>query len=223
MKKLPDYCACRRYSPFTMPRPIAAAIDQLTASQQMALSQLVFQMGVNLEEFLQFLAVLNDDPLLQDVVLSEGDTSMQDDKWKAVQQTLIDSQWARRYTTRAVTVIAMFDPSLRARPQGSRAPDSSGVATARKTSPQEAARGIRAHGEQRYRRGEVIGGVGPTVTALCYTKEASTTCLEDGISVLIVRGSGEIGRHTILRGWRRKAWGFKSPLPHHRSPQLRAA
>ncbi len=30
-------------------------------------------------------------------------------------------------------------------------------------------------------------------------------------------GSGEIGRHTILRGWRRKAWGFKSPLPHHTS------
>jgi hypothetical protein len=30
------------------------------------------------------------------------------------------------------------------------------------------------------------------------------------------RGSGEIGRHTILRGWRREAWGFKSPLPHHR-------
>src|ERR1039458_6570528 len=29
-----------------------------------------------------------------------------------------------------------------------------------------------------------------------------------------VCGSGEIGRHTILRGWRRKAWGFKSPLPH---------
>jgi len=28
------------------------------------------------------------------------------------------------------------------------------------------------------------------------------------------RGSGEIGRHTILRGWRREAWGFKSPLPH---------
>src|ERR1700722_19900844 len=28
-------------------------------------------------------------------------------------------------------------------------------------------------------------------------------------------GSGGTGRHTILRGWRRKAWGFKSPLPHH--------
>src|SRR5207253_4753301 len=29
-----------------------------------------------------------------------------------------------------------------------------------------------------------------------------------------IRGSGGTGRHTILRGWRRKAWGFKSPLPH---------
>jgi len=36
-------------------------------------------------------------------------------------------------------------------------------------------------------------------------------------------GSGEIGRHTILRGWRRKAWGFKSPLPHHHSPGSRQA
>src|SRR5688500_1094791 len=31
-------------------------------------------------------------------------------------------------------------------------------------------------------------------------------------------GSGGTGRHTILRGWRRKAWGFKSPLPHHQVP-----
>ena len=30
-------------------------------------------------------------------------------------------------------------------------------------------------------------------------------------------GSGEIGRHTILRGWRREAWGFKSPLPHQKA------
>src|SRR5208282_35996 len=30
-------------------------------------------------------------------------------------------------------------------------------------------------------------------------------------------GSGGTGRHTILRGWRRKAWGFKSPLPHQYS------
>ena len=27
-------------------------------------------------------------------------------------------------------------------------------------------------------------------------------------------GSGEIGRRTILRGWRREACGFKSRLPH---------
>lgn len=91
--------------------------DRLTASQQMALSQLVFQMGVNLEEFVQFLAVLNDDPLLQNVVLAEGETSNQDDKWKAVQQTLIDSQWARQYRTRAVTVIAMFDPTYEQAPK----------------------------------------------------------------------------------------------------------
>jgi hypothetical protein len=85
--------------------------DQLTAAQQMALSQLVFQMGVNLEGFEQFLATLNGDPVLQEVSLTEGGTNNQIEHWKAVQQTLIDSQWARRYTTRAVTVIAMFDPS----------------------------------------------------------------------------------------------------------------
>ena len=91
--------------------------DQLTAPQQMALSQLVFQMGVNLEEFVQFLAVLNDDPMLQSVVLMDGSTPSQVEHWKAVQQTLIDSQWARRYTTRAVSVIAMFDPAYDQNPK----------------------------------------------------------------------------------------------------------
>ncbi len=33
-------------------------------------------------------------------------------------------------------------------------------------------------------------------------------------------GSGGTGRHTILRGWRRKAWGFKSPLPHQVSKSV---
>src|SRR5271157_1340239 len=84
--------------------------DQLTAPQQMALSQLVFQMGVNLEEFVQFLAVLNDEPMLQSVALADGSTPSQVEHWKAVQQTLIESQWARRYSGRASTVIAMFDP-----------------------------------------------------------------------------------------------------------------
>ncbi len=42
-------------------RAYCRMFDQLTASQQMALSQLVFQMGVNLEEFTQFLSTVNDD------------------------------------------------------------------------------------------------------------------------------------------------------------------
>ena len=91
--------------------------NELTASQQMALSQLVFQMGVNLEEFVQFLAALNGNPVLQDVALTDGDTNLQPDQWKQVQQALIDSQWARRYRTRAISVIAMFDPSYEQNPK----------------------------------------------------------------------------------------------------------
>jgi len=84
--------------------------DQLTASQQMALSQLVFQMGVNLEEFGQFLSVLNSAPVAQGVAPSEDNTESQEDHWRAVERTLIESQWAKRYTSRAISVIAMFDP-----------------------------------------------------------------------------------------------------------------
>src|SRR5271166_4021191 len=47
-------------------RAYCREFDQLTASQQMALSQLVFQMGVNLEEFVQFRAALNRDPSYPD-------------------------------------------------------------------------------------------------------------------------------------------------------------
>jgi hypothetical protein len=36
-----------------------------------------------------------------------------------VQSTLIDSQWARRYTVRASTVIAMFDPDYNQEPVAS--------------------------------------------------------------------------------------------------------
>jgi hypothetical protein len=76
--------------------------DQLTASQQMGLSQLVYQMGVNLGEFSQFLGVINQD--------NPGETVGDSAHWKTVQDTLIESQWARRYRIRAVSVIAMFDP-----------------------------------------------------------------------------------------------------------------
>lgn len=86
--------------------------DQLMASQQMALSQLVFQMGVNLEEFVNFLNALNDEA-------ASGSGDARDAAhWKTVQATLIDSQWARRYSLRAATVIAMFDPYYAEDPTG---------------------------------------------------------------------------------------------------------
>ncbi len=91
--------------------------DGLTAAQQLALSQLVYQMGINLESFVQFLTVLNGYPVLEDVVLTEDGADVERDHWKEVQQALIDSQWARRYSTRAVTVIAMFDPTYEHNPQ----------------------------------------------------------------------------------------------------------
>ena len=89
--------------------------DQLTASQQMALSQLVYQMGVNLEEFTQFLSTIND-LSYRDVVQDGSNREAEVEHWKAVQTTLIQSDWARRYSTRAVAVIVMFDPDYDADP-----------------------------------------------------------------------------------------------------------
>ena len=91
-------------------RAYCRTFDQLTASQQMALSQLVFQMGVNLEEFVQFLGALNGFPDESALPQPGGGVGTSGDHWKTVQHTLIDSEWARRYTTRAISVIAMFDP-----------------------------------------------------------------------------------------------------------------
>jgi hypothetical protein len=84
--------------------------DQLTGSQQMALSQLVFQMGINLEEFVDFLGVLNDPDGARELSQLNGYIETNAEHWRTVQRTLIDSQWARRYSVRAATVIAMFDP-----------------------------------------------------------------------------------------------------------------
>ncbi len=83
--------------------------DQLTASQQMAITQLVYQMGVNLEEFTQFLALINQGPHLEEASLTLN-TIGDRQYWQGVQASLIHSQWARKYSTRAITVIAMFDP-----------------------------------------------------------------------------------------------------------------
>jgi len=92
-------------------RAYCRQFDQLTAAQQMALSQLVFQMGVNLEQFVSFLSVLNDQDGARELPRLDGYFQSEPEHWKTVQETLMDSQWARRYSVRAASVIAMFDPS----------------------------------------------------------------------------------------------------------------
>ena len=82
--------------------------DQYSASQQMALSQLVYQMGVNLEEFSQFLNLINSDSSALPQLSDNSDADAE--YWKAVQSSLIQSQWARLYRVRAASVIAMLDP-----------------------------------------------------------------------------------------------------------------
>jgi hypothetical protein len=90
--------------------------DRLTASQQMALSQLVFQMGTNLEQFVAFLGALNDENGARELAQLDGIMETDAQHWQTVQGTLIDSQWARKYSIRASTVIAMFDPDYNRQP-----------------------------------------------------------------------------------------------------------
>ena len=85
--------------------------DQLNGWQQMALSQLVYQMGVNLEEFEQFLSVINDDASMRAASQTDGGMEASVEHWREVQRTLMESQWAKRYSVRAAAVIAMFDPA----------------------------------------------------------------------------------------------------------------
>ncbi len=81
-------------------RAYCRRFDALSGPQQMAVSELVFQMGVNLEEFVQFLDVIN----------ADGPSGEGAEHWRDVQRSLMESQWAKRYRDRASTVIAMFDP-----------------------------------------------------------------------------------------------------------------
>jgi hypothetical protein len=90
--------------------------DGLTAAQQMGMTQLVYQMGVNLEEFDTFLGLINrrsTDELGNTVAIRPGT-----DYWRDVQKSLVESQWARLYRERATAVIAMFDPHYAASPAG---------------------------------------------------------------------------------------------------------
>jgi len=90
--------------------------DELNGPQQMAVSQLVYQMGVNLGEFSTFLALINNDPIPASALADPGaapatEASVADiDHWRDVQQSLLQSQWARLYRVRAIAVIAMLDP-----------------------------------------------------------------------------------------------------------------
>jgi len=97
-------------------RAYCSGFDRLTGPQQMALSQLVFQMGTNLEEFVAFLGALNDENNARELPLLDGYMETDSEHWRTVQSTLIDSQWARRYTVRAANVIAMFDPDYNLQP-----------------------------------------------------------------------------------------------------------
>jgi hypothetical protein len=93
--------------------------DQLAASQQMALSQLVYQMGYNLQEFREFLDLINRSPTPSVLPMSHLPSKPDDSAyWTAVQQSLIHSQWARLYRVRAVAVIAMLDPTYADGPEG---------------------------------------------------------------------------------------------------------
>jgi hypothetical protein len=97
-------------------RAYCRCFDRLTASQQMALSQLVFQMGTNLQQFVDFLGALNDEDGARELAQLDGFMETDAQHWQTVQSTLIDSQWARKYTIRASTVIAMFDPAYNQQP-----------------------------------------------------------------------------------------------------------
>jgi hypothetical protein len=107
-------------------RAYCRSFDQLTGPQQMAMAQLVYQMGVNLQHFEAFLAMINSGaspaPVPQvaevdsatltlnaDAAPAYGDQSPE--YWQGVQKSLMGSQWAHKYRTRASAVIAMLDPA----------------------------------------------------------------------------------------------------------------
>lgn len=87
--------------------------DRLSASQQMALTQLVYQMGVNLEQFSTFLSLINRDAD-PETAFAHADRAY----WHDVQMSLVQSQWARLYRERAKAVIAMLDPRYELNPNG---------------------------------------------------------------------------------------------------------
>jgi len=87
--------------------------DRLTGPQQMALSHLVYQIGVNLVRFDDFLSQINDGAPATALAADAPEDALSSDRdyWLSVQHTLMQTQWARHYRTRAIAVIAMLDPT----------------------------------------------------------------------------------------------------------------
>ena len=101
--------------------------DQMTGPQQMAMAQLVYQMGVNLQHFNAFLTMINPDPgpaqpagtadsemfaqAVSEATAAPAGFDRSPEYWLSVQKSLMGSQWAHKYRTRAVAVIAMLDPA----------------------------------------------------------------------------------------------------------------
>jgi hypothetical protein len=109
-----------------------AKFNQLSGHQQMAMAQLVYQMGVNLQHFTEFLTVINSgsarapEPKLEAATLTTsgtgddaalGASDQSPEYWQGVQRSLMSSQWAHKYRTRAIAVIAMLDPAYVDDPQ----------------------------------------------------------------------------------------------------------
>jgi hypothetical protein len=100
--------------------------DQMSGPQQMAMAQLVYQMGVNLAHFNEFLTTINPNPgpgprdaAAESAMLVEASQEMpstldqSSEYWWSVQKSLMGSQWAHKYRSRAISVIAMLDPAYR--------------------------------------------------------------------------------------------------------------
>jgi GH24 family phage-related lysozyme (muramidase) len=86
--------------------------DTLTGPQQMALAHMVYQIGINLVHFDKFLDMVNADQAgSSGLELAALENAGPDTEyWTSVQKSLMQSQWARHYSNRAITVIAMLDP-----------------------------------------------------------------------------------------------------------------
>ncbi len=103
--------------------------DRMNGPQQMAMAQLVYQMGLNLQHFNAFLTMINPDQdataqeaaadstmfaqAVSEAATEPGGLDQSPDYWLSVQKSLIGSQWAHKYRTRAISVIAMLDPAYR--------------------------------------------------------------------------------------------------------------